>query len=201
MSTPTRVRVSQMRMLHTSLPHRAPAARASPASASAPAGVNSSSLTSTSTSTSSASASASVLSMLERITKPDEVDDARRSFRAGNFTPPHSLTSSSLYPDQKPFARAPLLGPPRKIATKIDPFHLSKTSPTTHDMNPLFALSFVNQMGKIKGRAETGLTWKSQRKVGKLVRRARAMGLVSAWSNQPVPGGLAAGGMGRFNRF
>jgi small subunit ribosomal protein S18 len=39
-------------------------------------------------------------------------------------------------------------------------------------------------MGKIKSRAETGLTWKNQRRVGKMVRRARAMGLVSRWSDQ-----------------
>jgi len=42
----------------------------------------------------------------------------------------------------------------------------------------------VNQMGRIKTRAETGLTWKNQRKVGKLVRRARAMGLISQWTDR-----------------
>ncbi|WVF71189.1 ribosomal protein S18 [Kwoniella sp. CBS 6097] len=193
------------RMLHTSLPHRAPSTSARDSLSSLLSQTQAQAQAQAQSKSSQGqgqSPSAAVLEMLGSITsRSNEVDDGRQKFRAGNFTPPHSLTSSSLYPDQKPFARAPLLGPPRKIATKIDPFHLSKTSPTTHDLNPLFALSFVNQMGKIKGRAETGLTWKSQRKVGKLVRRARAMGLISPWSNQPVPGGLAAGGMSRFNRW
>jgi small subunit ribosomal protein S18 len=39
--------------------------------------------------------------------------------------------------------------------------------------------AFINPVGKILTRAETGLTWKSQRRAGKLVRRARAMGVIS----------------------
>lgn len=50
--------------------------------------------------------------------------------------------------------------------------------------------AFINQMGKIKSRAETGLTWKSQRLVGKMVRRARHMGVIPKWANMPRPGGL-----------
>jgi len=50
--------------------------------------------------------------------------------------------------------------------------------------------AFINPMGKIKGRNETGLTWKSQRLVGKMVRRARAMGVIPRWNNRPSEGGL-----------
>ncbi|OCF38635.1 ribosomal protein S18 [Kwoniella heveanensis CBS 569] len=208
MVRPTAISISSIRtrMLHTSLPHRAPASNpASSSSASTSTRDILSSLLSQTQAQAQAQSDSQLkaLDMLASITSRDAnaVDETRKTFRAGHFTPPHSLTSTSLYPEQKPFPRAPLLGPPKKVAAKIDPFHLSKTSPTSHDLNPLFALAFVNQMGKIKGRAETGLTWKSQRKVGKLVRRARAMGLISAWNNQPVPGGLAAGGMSRFSRF
>ncbi|WWC62187.1 ribosomal protein S18 [Kwoniella dejecticola CBS 10117] len=177
-----------VRMLHTSLPHRAPSARDSIASA----------LSSSSSSSGSTSTADAARKMLDSLTSRvrTEADEKRRPFRANSYAPPHSFTQTSLYPEPRPYARAPLLGPPKKIASKIDPFFSSKTSPMDHDLNPLFALSFVNPMGKIKSRADTGLTWKSQKKVGKLVRRARSMGLISRWSNQTVAGGLATG-MGR----
>lgn len=50
--------------------------------------------------------------------------------------------------------------------------------------------AFLNPMGMIKSRAQTGLTWKSQRRVGKMIRRARHMGIIPKWSNVPRPGGL-----------
>jgi len=100
--------------------------------------------------------------------------------------PPHSFSPSSLNPTQTPNARQPLLGPPNKIAKTIDPFHLSQTDPLDHIFNTGISRAFVNQMGRIKTRAETGLTWRNQRKVGKLVRRARAMGLISRWTDRGV---------------
>ncbi|WRT66654.1 ribosomal protein S18 [Kwoniella shivajii] len=183
-----------VRMLHTSLPHRRPAPGSGPSARDSIA----SALASASSSSSSSSPIDSVRSMFDSLTSRvrSEADEKRRVFRANSYTPPHALTQSSLYPEPRPFARAPLLGPPRKVATKIDPFHIASTSPLEHDLNPLFPLAFVNPMGKIKSRADTGLTWKSQRKIGKLVRRARGMGLISRWTNQPVPGGLGTG-MGR----
>jgi small subunit ribosomal protein S18 len=102
---------------------------------------------------------------------------------------PHQLARPSLYPTSRPSARPPLLGPPKQIAKKIDPFHASATDPLDFTLNPNFPLAFVNQMGRIRSRAETGLTWKSQRKIGKMVRRARGMGLISRWANVPSNGG------------
>jgi small subunit ribosomal protein S18 len=89
-----------------------------------------------------------------------------------------------MSPEGSPNPRAPLLGPPNKVAKQIDPFHLASSDPLDHIMNPGMSRAFVNQMGRIKSRAETGLTWKNQRKVGKLVRRARAMGLISRWTDK-----------------
>ncbi|OXG13313.1 ribosomal protein S18, partial [Cryptococcus neoformans Tu401-1] len=120
----------------------------------------------------------------------NEVQDNREQFKANQFTAPQAFTQESIYPTARPLPRPPLLGPPKKIAVKLDPFYITKTNPLVHDMNPNFAYEFVNPMGKIRSRAETGLTWKSQRRVGKLVRRARAMGIISRWTNRPVPGGL-----------
>ncbi|KAK6909783.1 ribosomal protein S18 [Kwoniella mangroviensis CBS 8507] len=172
-----------IRLLHTSLAHRAPTG----------AGPSISARDSLASVLSSASADEATRRLFDSMASRvrTEADEKRKSFRAGSYAPPHSLTSSSLYPEPRPYAKAPLLGPSKKIATKIDPFHLSQTSPLDYDLNPHFALQFVNPMGKIKSRAETGLTWKNQRKIGKLVRRSRAMGLISRWSNQPVQGGVA----------
>lgn len=105
------------------------------------------------------------------------------------MNPPHHFSQESLYPKDTPEPRPPLLGPPRKIAKQIDPFHTSGSDPLDHIFNPAMSRAFVNQMGRIKSRGETGLTWKNQRKVGKLVRRARAMGLISRWTDR-APGEL-----------
>jgi small subunit ribosomal protein S18 len=105
---------------------------------------------------------------------------------------PYDLTQSSLYPTRKPGAKPPLLGPSKKVAIQVDPFYQSGTSPIEHTLNPNFTLAFVNSLGRIKGRAETGLTRRSQRRVGKMVRRARAMGLVSKFSDRPAVGGFGS---------
>ncbi|KAK4685024.1 hypothetical protein P7C73_g5131, partial [Tremellales sp. Uapishka_1] len=145
-----------------------------------------------SSSSSSSSAPALTSRMLRDLPDRTEEDETRKRFSAGQRTSPHSFRRASLYPEQKRRAVAPLLGPPVKIAKQIDPFHLSRSSPLEHVMNPNFVYSFLGPMGKIKSRAKTGLTWKSQRMVGKMVRRARGMGLISRWSNEVVEGGVGA---------
>lgn len=108
---------------------------------------------------------------------------------------PHEYLPTTRFPHlssspAKRYAKPPLLGPPASLARQIDPFHILETSPLKYDLNPYVAQQFVNDLGKIKSRAETGLTWKSQRQVGKLVRRARSMGLIGRWSKLAPVGGL-----------
>lgn len=98
---------------------------------------------------------------------------------------PHAYSRKELYVSEelrRPGPRPPLLGPPKAVAKRIDPFCLTRTSPLDHTMNPNIVHHYMNAIGKIQGRAETGLTWKNQRLVGKMVRRARAMGVVSKWA-------------------
>lgn len=95
-----------------------------------------------------------------------------------------------MYPEQQIRTKRPLVGPRRKIAKQIDPFFLRGENPMDHINNPLMSYAFLNQLGMIKGRNQTGLTWKSQRRVGKMIRRARHMGIIPKWSGQPRPGGL-----------
>ena len=171
------------RLLHTSLPHRILAARS---------GVRCISTNPTQ------SELALQARNLIRETADENVAEPSRKFEANQVSnlliqryeslymiyPPHEFHQSSLHPEGSPNPRQPLLGPPNKIAKQIDAFHLSSSDPLDHIFNPSMSRAFVNQMGRIKTRAETGLTWKNQRKVGKLVRRARAMGLISQWTDR-----------------
>ncbi|WVQ79962.1 ribosomal protein S18 [Cryptococcus sp. DSM 104549] len=135
-------------------------------------------------------------SMIGTLPRPKTAaEESVAPFSPNHIITPFSLTEKALHPAQRPGARHPLLGPPRKVAVRVDPFHITKTSPMDHDMNPYFAYQFVNSVGRIKSRADTGLTWKSQRRAGKLIRRARAMGLISQWTNRAPHGGLASYGM------
>jgi small subunit ribosomal protein S18 len=79
--------------------------------------------------------------------------------------------------------KPPLLGPPAAEARKSDPFHILGINPIDEALNENLVQKYVTQMGKIKSRADTALTWKNQRRVGKMVRRARAMGLISRWND------------------
>jgi small subunit ribosomal protein S18 len=84
----------------------------------------------------------------------------------------------------------PLLGPGAREARAADQLHrlrLRPGHPSLHDdsyKNPPLLSAYVSEMGKIKPRNATGLTRRSQREVGKAVRRARAMGLMPVMSNQ-----------------
>jgi small subunit ribosomal protein S18 len=89
-----------------------------------------------------------------------------------------------MYPVSKPLPRPPLLGPRAAEARKSDPFHILSVNPIDEVLNDDLVRRYVTQMGKIKTRADTALTWKNQRRVGKMVRRARAMGLISRWTNE-----------------
>jgi small subunit ribosomal protein S18 len=81
-------------------------------------------------------------------------------------------------PPRPPKAR---LGPTRSEAVKTDPFLRLNLDPLDCALNPHILTSFVSELGRLKSRAETGLTWRNQRRVGKAVRRARSMGVMSHW--------------------
>lgn len=87
------------------------------------------------------------------------------------------------------------LGPNRRKALKTDYFLNVPTpdgkgiNPLNEYLNPELLSHFVTNMGKIMGRSQTQLTWKNQRRLGKAVRRARAMGLIpyfGDWSDKAV---------------
>ncbi|KAK9761413.1 hypothetical protein K7432_013701 [Basidiobolus ranarum] len=71
--------------------------------------------------------------------------------------------------------------------TQNDPFRKLHLNPLNEYKNTTMLSNYVSQMGRILPRATTGLTAKSQRKVGKAIRRARAMGLMPVtWKQAPL---------------
>ncbi|CCV00653.1 unnamed protein product [Malassezia sympodialis ATCC 42132] len=89
----------------------------------------------------------------------------------------------------------PLLGPSKREAMKTDPFHILAINPSKPSLaddsykNGAILSNFVSEMGKILPRNVTGLTRKSQRYVGKAIRRARAMGILPVLSRGQGRGG------------
>lgn len=120
-----------------------------------------------------------------------------RAFMNGHYYNPSTLTYTSITQRPPRLAR-PLLGPTKAEAVKQDLIHingLKPGKPSLHDdsyKNAAILANYVTEMGKIMPRASTGLTRKSQRGVGKAVRRARSMGLLPVMSR----GGTRASGAG-----
>lgn len=81
--------------------------------------------------------------------------------------------------------RPPRLGPNASTALLTDVIAHFDIVPQHETVNPIFLNGFLTDMGKIKGRAETGLSRKSQRMVGKAVRRARAIGVMPTLHRAP----------------
>lgn len=86
----------------------------------------------------------------------------------------------------KPFRKSWRLGPSRSEAQLKDIFRQLQIDPLHEVTNSSLMSEFVTEMGKIKGRAETGLTWRSQRMVGKAIRRAKGMGIIPWLSKRPL---------------
>lgn len=120
-----------------------------------------------------------------------------RAFMNGHYYNPSTLGYTSITERPKRLAR-PLLGPTKAEAVKQDLIHingLNPGKPSLHDdsyKNAAILATYVTEMGKIMPRASTGLTRKSQRAIGKAVRRARSMGLLPVMSR----GGTRASGAG-----
>lgn len=120
-----------------------------------------------------------------------------RAFMNGHYYNPSTLTYESITQRPNRTARA-LLGPTKAEALKHDLIHINRLNPakpSLHDdsyKNAAILANYVTEMGKIMPRASTGLTRKSQRLVGKAIRRARSMGLLPVMSR----GGTRISGAG-----
>ncbi|EPY49855.1 ribosomal protein subunit S18 [Schizosaccharomyces cryophilus OY26] len=63
-------------------------------------------------------------------------------------------------------------------AKKNDCFKAANKSPIEFWKNPVVLSSFITDLGRIKPRADTGLSAKNQRLVSRAIRRARAVGVL-----------------------
>ncbi|KAL9939488.1 hypothetical protein V8E36_001305 [Tilletia maclaganii] len=108
--------------------------------------------------------------------------------QAGSSAAPgDDADSTDTAAQRRPRAR-PLLGPSAAVAKRLDPFYklgLNPSKPSLTDdsyKNGSLLIPFVSDLGRILPRNRTGLTRKSQRQVGKAIRRARAMGIRPVFS-------------------
>ena len=69
-------------------------------------------------------------------------------------------------------------GPGRAASEARDAFVQLNIDPLHESTNARMLAHFVTDMGRIRKRAMTGLTWRSQRRMAKAVRRAKMMGLM-----------------------
>ncbi|KAG1755540.1 hypothetical protein EDB19DRAFT_413206 [Suillus lakei] len=85
----------------------------------------------------------------------------RRRFDHKLFIRPHYFSHDHRFKGPPPFPKRPLIGPGKKQAKQQDSF--------------------------LPHRAETGLTTKSQRRLGKAIRRAKMMGVIPVLSSARLP--------------
>lgn len=82
-------------------------------------------------------------------------------------------------------------GPKKALAIRDDIFHQLDIDPLHEIYNRVLLRSYVSELGRIIPRDQTRLTWKNQRKLGKAIRRAKAMGIIPVFS-KGYEGGSAA---------
>ncbi|GAA5826933.1 hypothetical protein JCM11251_002167 [Rhodosporidiobolus azoricus] len=105
---------------------------------------------------------------------------------------PQNLLPESLlvpYAPRPDFSRAYPLGPPTEYGATHDPFvryGIDPLDPSKGAMNSFIPSQYVTSMGKVKSRGQTQLQRKSQRKIGKAIRRARSMGIIPTFG-QSLP--------------
>ncbi|KAA1466311.1 hypothetical protein DENSPDRAFT_831118 [Dentipellis sp. KUC8613] len=102
-------------------------------------------------------------------------------------TLPSFIKPTDLLPreDYQVAKKRPLLGPSTDVSRRLDAFHQLNIDPLLEATNPALMSHFVSEMGKVKGRPETNLTWRSQRRLTKAIRRAKMMGIMPILSRSP----------------
>lgn len=120
-----------------------------------------------------------------------------KPFYAYSFTKPSDFSREARI-EETQFHRSkrPYLGPGRPEAEYRDVFRQLDIDPLHEATNTKLLATYVTDMGKIKPRPVTKLTWRSQRKIGKAVRRARMMGMIPQLSKKTLAQTWTSGGGG-----
>ncbi|RDB22535.1 30S ribosomal protein S18, chloroplastic [Hypsizygus marmoreus] len=102
-----------------------------------------------------------------------------KAFEPERVVRPHELTyKARVVAPRTHFSRRAAVGPPPNVARYADVFHQFGIDPLSQAQNPEMLAEFVSEMGKIYSRNITGLTTRSQRRIGKAIRRAKMMGVI-----------------------
>ncbi|WFD30185.1 hypothetical protein MSPP1_001202 [Malassezia sp. CBS 17886] len=116
-----------------------------------------------------------------------DVQGPTKMFLNGHYYSPHALGPGGMSGQMRRRVQ-PLLGPTKREAMQTDPIHLLGLKPSKPSLaddsykNGALLAEFTSEMGKILPRNITGLTRKSQRSIGKAIRRARAFGILPVLS-------------------
>jgi len=95
------------------------------------------------------------------------------------------LKPTDLLVREDPFRpKRALLGPGAAESRRNDWFYQLGIDPLDEATNPRLLSYFVTDMGKVKSRAETKLTWRNQRRLTKAIRRAKMMGVMPILNKQ-----------------
>ncbi|KAG8218637.1 hypothetical protein J3R82DRAFT_4301 [Butyriboletus roseoflavus] len=117
----------------------------------------------------------------------------RRKFAPGLFVRPHYWSYKHRFQPRNSRTAPPLVAPGRKEALQYDIFRELGIDPLWETGNSTLLATFVSELGKIRPRTQTRLTTKTQRKLGKAIRRAKMMGVIPLFYNprmMPKPGQL-----------
>jgi len=110
-----------------------------------------------------------------------------KPFKPNSFVRPYDMTYEARLVVPKRPTRRPVVGPSPSVARYTDIFHQFCIDPVSQAQNPQMLAPFLSDMGKIYGRNVTGLTSRSQRRLGKAIRRAKMMGVIPILS-KPTSG-------------
>ncbi|KAF8502487.1 hypothetical protein JB92DRAFT_2973531 [Gautieria morchelliformis] len=80
----------------------------------------------------------------------------------------------------------PSVGPGAKEALRNDAFRQLDMDPVYEANNTTLLGGFISGMGKIRPRSQTGLSWRSQRKVTQAIKRAKQKGVLAIMSRYPT---------------
>ncbi|KAJ2931638.1 hypothetical protein H1R20_g5486, partial [Candolleomyces eurysporus] len=114
-----------------------------------------------------------------------EISVSVKPVKPGRAIRPHELSYSNRVFTSTPYRRQSQVAPTSARARSKDIFHQLSVNPLDLATNPLILSNFVTEMGQIKPRTQTQLTVKSQRRLGKAIRRARMMGVLPLLSKLP----------------
>ena len=110
----------------------------------------------------------------------------RRILTDGEILPPYALHWRNLRQPVVPRIRPRLLGPSTAEAPRTDILQALDVDPLKETMNAQLLEPFITPVGGVQPRKTTGLSRKSQAKVGKAIRRAQAMGLMPHFDRRAV---------------